>query len=146
MGIVITWAKPPTRSVGAVSNEAPSYFIVAVLKGAKPAPVTVMAVPALPVVAERDKLVVTVNVAVAEPPTLSDALTVFAPDVTEGIVNVAVKVPEAVLVIDAGVVATGTPLNVIVMVLEEGNPLPETDTAVPIEPETGLSTIPLVIV
>jgi hypothetical protein len=55
-------------------------------------------------------------------------------------------VPEAELVIDAGVVATGTPLNVIVMALKEGNPLPETDTAVQIEPETGLSTIPLVIV
>lgn len=116
------------------------------LEGAKPAPVTVTAVPTLPVVTERDTLVVTVNVAVAEPPTLSDARTVFAPDVTEGMVNVAVKVPEAELVIDVGVVATGSPLNVIMMLLEEGNPLPVTDTAVPIEPETGLSTIPLVIV
>ena len=144
MGIVITWTKLPARSVGAVSNEAPSYFIVAVLEGTKPAPVTVTAVPTLPVVAERDTLVVTVNVAVAEPPTLSDARTVFAPDVTEGMVNVAVKVPEAELVIDVGLVATGSPLNVIMMLLEEGNPLPVTDTAVTIEPETGLSTIPLV--
>jgi hypothetical protein len=77
---------------------------------------------------------------------LSDVLTVFAPDATEGIVNVAMKVPEAVLVINAGVVVTGTPLNVNVIMLEEGNPLPVTDKVVPIWPETGLSVIPLVMV
>ncbi|OGD56293.1 hypothetical protein A3K78_04005 [Candidatus Bathyarchaeota archaeon RBG_13_52_12] len=112
----------------------------------KPTPVTVIAVPALPVAAERETLVVTVKVAVVEPPTLSDALTVFAPDVTEGIVKVAVNVPELVLVINEGVVDTGTPLKAIVMVLEEGNPLPVTDTVVPIGPEMGLSAMPLVMV
>jgi len=60
---------------------------------ANPVPVTVIEVPPLPEDEESEIEGVTVKVAVADPPTLSIPLTVWAPGETDGTLNDATNPP-----------------------------------------------------
>ena len=109
---------PPDESVGQLSNNPPSKPIATVFEGAYPVPVIVTEVPPLPVPVDKVIEGVTVKVASTNPPMLSVALTLCALGEEGGILKDAVKLPRPSLVTMAGVVDTGEPSYVSMMLLD----------------------------
>ena len=123
-----------------VFTVAPSNVMVIAELSAKSEPDTVTdVVPAVPEVGDRIIEVVTVNVALAELEDASVAVTVTAPEVTDGTVKVTPDgiAPAAVEV----VVATVDVPNLTVIAELAAKPLPVTVTVEPTAPEVGLKLI-----
>ena len=113
-----------TTGVGTVLSGEPLQVNAIVLDGSNPCPVTSIVDRGVPVLDESVIFLMAVKVAVAAPPTLSVARTVFAPGVASGTLNTAVKLPWALVSMVVGVVATMAELNVIVMRLYGPKPAP----------------------
>src|SRR3972149_3849287 len=108
--------------------------------GVKPLPLTVTWSPTKP---DVGVMVIPdiVKVALAKLPEASWAFTVWLPSVTAGTVKVAVKLPVALVVTNAGLVVTVTSSNLMVTFELGVKPLPLTLTVAPTRPEVGVMVI-----
>jgi hypothetical protein len=115
--------------------------MVIVEESAKPVPDTVTVEPTLPLVGLRVMAEVTVNVAESVLALASVIVTVLAPVVEAGTVNVALVNEPVLLVLVVPLRVTGTPSKVAVIVLEPAKPVPDTVTVEPTFPLVGLSVM-----
>jgi hypothetical protein len=143
LGTVIVAEKVPELLAiivaGVVATVFESNFIATLAFAVKPDPATVTVLPVAPEVGDNVTLAVEDTLMIADPvmvPSVAD--TVWLPAVVpEGIAKVALKVPDELVVMVAGFVATVLLSNFTVIVLLAPKAEPDTVTVVPTIPEVG---------
>jgi hypothetical protein len=123
---------------GLVVTADPANVTVTAELGKKFEPVKMTDVPTRPVAGDSESVgVFTVHIAVAECVAESVAITVLAPDMEVGTLNVHVNEPVMSVCTKTGVVVTLVPWKVMVIVEEAAKPWPDAETLDPMRPLTG---------